>query len=111
MTALGYSNGASVAAASLLLRPEVFDSAILRRPMMPLPEAGPVNLTGKRVLIVRGPHDTVIAGPETDALEAALRRAGADVCAVSLDADHRLTVEDRLVASRWIEAPEACLAA
>ncbi len=111
LTALGYSNGANIAAAVMLLRPEVFDTAILLRPMMPLPEAGPVDLTGKRVLMIRGRHDTVIPARQTDALEAALTRAGADVCAVTLDVDHRLSAEDRRLAMEWVQRPEACLAA
>ncbi|MEE4607982.1 MAG: VOC family protein [Desulfobacteraceae bacterium] len=111
LTALGYSNGANIAAAVMLLRPEVFDTAILLRPTMPLAETGPVDLTGKRVLIVRGRHDTVIPARQTDALEAVLTRAGAEVCAVTLDADHRLTAEDRRMAMEWIQRPEACLAA
>ncbi|MDD2605920.1 MAG: hypothetical protein PHF66_14020, partial [Desulfobacteraceae bacterium] len=111
LPALGYSNGANIAAAVMLLRPEVFDTAILLRPMMPLPEAGPVDLTGKRVLMIRGRHDTVIPARQTDALEAALTRAGADVCAVTLDVDHRLSAEDRRLAMEWVQRPEACLAA
>lgn len=111
LTALGYSNGANVAAAVMLLRPEVFDAAILLRPMMALPETGPVDLSGKRVLIVRGRHDTVIPARQTDALEAALARAGADVRAVTLEADHRLGAEDRRTAIQWLERAEVCRAA
>lgn len=111
MAALGYSNGANIAAASMLLRPEVFDAAILLRPMMPLPAVEPSDLSGKRVLILRGRHDTVIPAAGTDALESALRRAGAAVCTVSLNAGHRLTEEDVEVARRWPARPDACKAA
>ena len=108
MTALGYSNGANIAAAVLLRRPEVFHAAILLRPMMPLPRSEEVDLSGKKVLILRGREDQIIPAAQTDALEAALARAGADVCTLALDADHLLTAEDRNIARRWIEDSAAC---
>src|SRR6476646_8451723 len=35
ITAVGYSNGANIASAIMLLRPEILSAAILLRPMMP----------------------------------------------------------------------------
>ena len=52
LTALGYSNGANIAASLLLLRPEVLARAVLLRPMVVLePErlAGQFRLAGARV--------------------------------------------------------------
>ena len=66
--ALGYSNGANIAAAILLLRPEVFSKAVLLRPMMPLPNPPETDLTGKRILIVNGRYDTVIPKESTEKL-------------------------------------------
>src|SRR5215212_2248894 len=51
LTAVGYSNGANIAAAVLLLRPGTITSAILFRAMVPLtPDAKP-DLDGTRALI------------------------------------------------------------
>jgi len=52
--ALGYSNGATIAAAVLLMRPEVLAAAILLRAMAPLSQAAPVDLTDKQILILSG---------------------------------------------------------
>src|SRR3954467_6316466 len=41
--ALGYSNGANIAAAVMLLRPEALAGGILLRPMVPLTDPGPAK--------------------------------------------------------------------
>ena len=52
--AVGYSNGANIAAALLLLRPEALAGAALLRPMVPLGAPPPADLTGKPVLLLSG---------------------------------------------------------
>src|SRR3954471_19450896 len=60
LTAVGYSNGANVAAAVLLLRPGTITSAVLFRAMVPLtPETEP-DLHGTRALICSGKRDPII---------------------------------------------------
>ena len=68
LVALGYSNGANIAAAILLLKPEVFSKAVLLRPMMPLLNPPETDLTGKRILILDGRYDTVIPKESTEKL-------------------------------------------
>src|SRR3954471_5740183 len=60
VTAVGYSNGANIAAAILLLRPEVFSRAILFRAMVPLTPARLPNLANLRALISSGKRDPII---------------------------------------------------
>src|SRR5918997_4917090 len=52
--ALGFSNGANIAAAVLQLRPEVLAGAVLLRAMVPLKNVPNANLDGKPVLILSG---------------------------------------------------------
>jgi phospholipase/carboxylesterase len=59
--ALGYSNGANIAAAVLLLQPAALAGAILLRAMAPLSQTRPVDLTGKAVLIASGMNDPIIS--------------------------------------------------
>ncbi len=101
VAALGYSNGANIAAAVLLLRPEMFSEAILFRPMMPLDGYAPPDLTGRRVLVLRGKFDDMIPAESTDRLVRALSKAGAQVTEMTLDADHRLTAADISAAENW----------
>ncbi len=66
--ALGYSNGANIAAAMLLLHPEILAGAALLHAMVPLEPAQPPDLTGKPVLITGGRRDPIIPGEQTEAL-------------------------------------------
>lgn len=58
--AVGFSNGANIAAATLLLRPEALAGAVLLRAMVPLSQPPAVNLTGKPILILSGSMDLMI---------------------------------------------------
>ena len=79
ITAVGYSNGANIAASMLLLRPEILSSAILFRAMVPLiPETQP-NLSSVRVWIGAGTFDPIVPASETKQLTELLRGGGADV--------------------------------
>jgi len=52
--AVGFSNGANIAASVLLLRPQVLAGAVLFRPMVPLVPDPMPNLHGKPVLLAAG---------------------------------------------------------
>src|ERR1700693_1992146 len=77
--AAGYSNGANIAASTLLLRPKIFPAAVLFRAMVPLvPETQP-DLSSVRVWIGAGSIDPIVPASETKQLSQLLRGAGADV--------------------------------
>lgn len=102
LVAVGYSNGANIAAAVFLLRPEVLRTAILFRAMVPLvPENAP-DLSGARLWIAGGQQDSIIAPEETKRLTLLLESAGAEVTTELLDAGHRLTEADLTLAKRWL---------
>ncbi len=90
MIALGYSNGANIAAALMLLHPEVLDGAILLRPMVPLTPDTLPDLTGKPVSILAGEHDAMTRPEITRNLATLLTRAGARVEVRWMDAGHDL---------------------
>jgi predicted esterase len=102
LTAVGYSNGANVAAAVLLLRPGTITSAILFRAMVPLtPEIQP-KLNGTRVLICSGKRDPIIPLDNAERLAAMLRNAGADVTLRVEDASHQLMFDEIAAAKKWL---------
>jgi len=105
MTALGYSNGANIAAAILLLRPEVFSSAVLLRPMLPLQKQPLPDLQGKAILILRGSRDAIIPSDSTDQLILMLKQAGANVTTQTMDAGHEITRRDIETISAWLSGP------
>ena len=99
--ALGYSNGANIAAAVLLLRPQALSGAMLLRAMVPLREPPRADLAGKPVLIVSGAQDP-IAPPENAArLADVLRQSGAAVEHRVLRAGHPLSNADVKLARDW----------
>ncbi len=104
LIALGYSNGANMAAAMLLLRPELFAKAILLRPMLPLQNAAPPDLSGKEILVLAGRNDTVIPAAGTRELIRRLRMGMARVEVHTLQADHGLTRGDLGAAANWLNA-------
>jgi phospholipase/carboxylesterase len=102
VTAVGYSNGANIAAAVLLLRPGVLTREILFRAMVPLMPATPPNLMGTRVLISSGKHDPIVPVENAERLAAMLRGAGSDTTLRFESAGHELTVADIAAAKNWL---------
>ena len=100
--AVGYSNGANIAASMLLLRPEILSAAILFRAMVPLvPEKQP-DLSAARVLISEGDHDPIVSAAEAGRLAGLLRGAGAEVTIRFLQSGHELTADDVDLAREWL---------
>ena len=102
VVAVGYSNGANIAASMLLLRPEILSAAILFRAMVPLiPDTQP-KLSSVRVWIGAGTNDPIIPTSQTKRLAELLRRAGADVTMRYFQAGHELTAADVEAARDWL---------
>ena len=102
LVAVGYSNGANIAAGMLLLRPEIMRAAILFRAMVPLvPDTLP-DLSSARVWIGAGDQDPIVPASETKRLAELLRRAGADVIIRFAKAGHGLTNDDLETARHWL---------
>jgi phospholipase/carboxylesterase len=102
MIAVGYSNGANIAAAVLLLRPEVFCAAILFRAMVPLVPASLPNLAQARVLISSGKQDPIVPVENAQRLAAMLQAAGAEVTLRFEVAGHALVFCDIEAAKEWL---------
>ena len=102
IVAVGYSNGANIAASMLLLRPETLAAAVLFRAMVPLlPETQP-DLSSKRVWIGAGSLDSIVPASETKQLVELLRSAKADVTIRFFQSGHELTSEDVDLAREWL---------
>jgi phospholipase/carboxylesterase len=100
--ALGYSNGANIAAAVLLRRPQTLSGAILLRAMVPLEAAPRPDLGGKSVLIISGAQDPIVPAANAARLAALLRDAGATVEHRVRPIGHGLSNEDVALARQWM---------
>lgn len=102
VTAVGFSNGANIAGALLLLRPDALGAAVLFRAMVPLiPDTLP-ELPATPVLISNGKVDPLVSAEETEQLAALLRSAGADVAVSWQNSGHELTDRDVVTAREWL---------
>jgi phospholipase/carboxylesterase/glyoxalase family protein len=102
--AMGFSNGANIASATLLQRPGVLKGAILLRGMVPFePDSAP-SPTPVRVLISNGRMDPIVSPEETERLARLLQRAGADVEVHWQPAGHQLMPSDFAVAKTWLQS-------
>jgi phospholipase/carboxylesterase len=101
--AVGYSNGANIAASILLLRPEILRGAVLFRAMVPLVPENLPDLSSVHVWIGAGSEDPIIPTSETQRLVELLRSAGADVTLRFFNAGHGLTNSEVETAGRWLK--------
>ena len=105
-TFLGYSNGANLVGAVMMLYPDMVKQAVLLRSMPVLTENTDANLAGARVLTVSGVADQTYA-PFAPALATLLRAHGATVEAKSIKSDHGLGNDDVRVVSEWLSGTSA----
>ncbi len=99
--ALGYSNGANVAGALMLLHPGAIAGAcLLRARKVVEPEVLPA-LGGAPVLISAGQHDELIPAEGAQELAELLTDAGARVDLAVQNAGHDLTPADFSLAKQW----------
>ena len=100
--AVGFSNGANIAAALLLLKPDVLAGAILLRAMVPLSAPPTAELSGKPVLLLSGQADPIVPASNSTKLASLLAHAGATVTHRVLPAGHQLSQADLTLARDWI---------
>ena len=103
VTAVGFSNGANVAASLLFEEPDVLRDAILIRAMLPYRPKEPPRVAGKRVLLLAGERDPYSRRDVTEELASILRSGGAQVETHYAPAGHELVREDVDEALRWMQ--------
>jgi predicted esterase len=102
MIAVGFSNGANIAASLLFRRPGLLRGAALLRPMVPFqPESAP-NLEGTSVLVIGGRIDRIVPAANTAQLARMLEAFGADVEVAWIAAGHGLTSQDVEITRKWL---------
>ena len=102
VTAVGFSNGANIAASLLLLEPGVLAGAILFRAMVPIvPDPLPL-LSGTRILMSNGRVDTMIPAAQAVQLAGMFEQCGADVTIEWQPGGHKLTNQDVALARQWM---------
>ncbi len=100
--AVGFSNGANIAAATLLLHPETLAGAVLLRAMVPLKVMPAADLAGRPVLLLSGALDPIVPADNAARLAGGLEAAGAAVTHTVQPAGHNLSQADLAAAGAWL---------
>lgn len=105
--AFGYSNGANMAAALMLLHPDILAGGVLLRATIPLtPETIP-SLADKKLLILSGLMDHYIPPEKGQELADVMTNAGADVTFKARIVGHELQPQDIIEAKTWFDKATA----
>ncbi|CAN5761246.1 alpha/beta hydrolase [soil metagenome] len=101
--AIGFSNGANIAASLLLSNPETIKGAILFRAMIPfIPHSLP-DLSHKHVLLSAGLADPIVPKEQVDGLLRLFEDTRSNITLKLQLAGHNLTDKDILDAKEWLE--------
>ena len=103
VVAIGYSNGANIAASLLFHYKQTLYGAILFHPMVPIRGKHLPNLEGVPIFIGAGKRDPLIPIAETEELIQLLKNANANVLEYWGEAGHQLTSEEVERAKEWFQ--------
>ncbi|MCQ6561420.1 alpha/beta hydrolase [Paenibacillus mendelii] len=106
LIAVGYSNGANIAASLLFHDKDALRGAILHHPMVPLRGVALPDLSGVHCYIGAGTNDPICAPEETEELAKLLMGAGASVEVGWEAMGHRLTSSEVAAAAAWYRNQE-----
>ncbi len=103
--AVGFSNGANIAAAMLLLHgANALAGAILLAPMLPLTPPQLPDLSAVPIFIGAGRQDPLVSPQETERLAALLKMAKAPVTLHWHPGGHTITQDELVAARQWLQA-------
>jgi predicted esterase len=102
VVAVGYSNGANIAASLLILHPAALAGAVLFRPMVPFTPGALPELAGKPIMVLAGSYDRMVSGKETLQLTEIFDKSRADVTLRWAEATHAIAIEELVAAREWL---------
>lgn len=99
--AIGYSNGANIAASLLFHDRDALRGAILHHPMVPRRDIALPDLTDKHIFIAAGKNDPMCPAKESEDLKALFEDANANVDIHWENNGHQLTLTEVEAATEW----------
>lgn len=103
IVAIGYSNGANIAASLLFHYENALKGAILHHPMVPRRGIELPNLADTSVFIAAGTNDPICPAEESTELKSLLENANAEVQIHWENYGHQLTQSEIAAAQKWYE--------
>jgi phospholipase/carboxylesterase len=102
VVAVGFSNGANIAASLLLLYPQILNGAILLRAMLPLTPLEKPDLNNKPILLLSGTNDRMMNESQVKELGELFQSCGAKLTHEWQDTGHNLLPQDIEIATQWL---------
>jgi predicted esterase len=102
LVAVGYSNGANIAASLIFLHPHYLKAAGLFRAQLPFTLDLVRNFSGLSVFLAGGMRDSIVPHDQTEQLAAILQSGGADVSMFWHRGGHELGEDDIDAARTWL---------
>lgn len=99
--AIGYSNGANIAASMLFTIENALLGAILLRPMVPRKDKELVTNSNTSIFIAAGLYDNICPPEETNELVSYLKVKNKEVRLEWIKANHRFTYDELLLIKEW----------
>ncbi|MCU4767710.1 alpha/beta hydrolase [Bacillus toyonensis] len=103
IVAIGYSNGANIAASLLFHFEDALKAAVLHHPMVPRRGIQLPNLAETAVFIAAGTNDPICAPSESEELKTLLENANANVTMHWENRGHQLTMGEVEKAKEWYD--------
>ncbi|WP_010098369.1 alpha/beta hydrolase [Ornithinibacillus scapharcae] len=103
IVAVGYSNGANIAASLMFHYQDALRGASLHHPMVPRRGIELPNLENKHVFISAGTNDPICPSQESEELHSLLEGAGATVEIHWENRGHQLTISEVRAAADWFK--------
>lgn len=103
VVAVGYSNGANIAASLFFHYRDALKGAILHHPMVPRRGINLPDLTGKAIFIAAGTNDPICPPQESEDLKNLFENANASVHMHWENRGHQLTFEEVDAAAKWYQ--------
>ncbi len=104
VVAIGFSNGANIAASLLFRHPGLLRGAALLRPMLPYEPDPDLDLSSTSVLVAAGGRDPLVPPDQSRELGQRLERSGASVAfSMNEAAGHGLVQDDLTALGTWLE--------
>jgi predicted esterase len=105
LVAVGFSNGANIAASVMLQRPTALRAGIFLRAMVPSEPTAVPDLASHRALLLSSTTDPIVSVAHPERLAALLRQGGAEVTLEWVPGGHQLTRADLTNAQQWLARP------
>lgn len=102
LVAVGYSNGANIAASLILLHPHYLRAGVLFRAQVPFTPDLVRDFGALSVLLAGGMRDPIVPRNQTEQLAAILESGGADVSSFWHHGGHELGDDDIEAARTWL---------